>query len=303
MKTPKIVVILLNYNSDSHTLECVASLRHVLSPAFEGVIIDNHSAEVSFQFLQKSISDWTLIRTEENLGYAGGINVGIRHALKMGADNLLLLNNDAVVEPDFLTPLVKRAESDPNIGIVGSKVVDYYKRDFIQAAGTRVPWGLGSFNIEGSADDPSLNIVKSFPALTGCVWLVRASVFEKVGFLNEDYFLYAEDVEFCWRVQKKFKIIYEPSSVVYHKDGGSSPNAKARGKVVYYCTRNKCYFMRSKGLLEFSFFFLHYFVGRSAKALLWFCKGDYWKTWGVYRGFVDFFCGKTGPLFNKGGRF
>lgn len=297
MENPKVLILLVNYNSDTYTIACIESLRQITYPHFEILIVDNGSRTESITRLKEKIKGIPILENGENLGYGGAANVGIRYGLEQGADYILLLNNDTTVKPDFLQALVEAAEEDPRIGIVGSKILCWDDPTRVQAAGMDVYWGIGTFNRkDGEINDPKLNRREFFRALTGCSILVRSKVFKEIGLFNEKYFLYAEDVEFCWRTQKKYKILYEPKSVIYHKDGGSSPSPEAQGRVAYYSTRNKCYFMLSKGSkVEFLFFISHYFFSRSIKALRWYLKGEKRKGWGVYRGFLDFLRKKQGP--------
>jgi hypothetical protein len=166
-----------------------------------------------------------LIQTGSNLGFAGGNNVGIRYALKRGADYIWLLNNDTVVDQNALTEMMKPATSDGRIGIVGSKLLSYGKPETIETTGGGriIPW-LGVIKHIGAgrrdAGGWDKNIEPDY--ICGASLLIGATVLEKVGLLDETYFFYAEDADLGERVRRSgFTIKYCPAGKVWHRQGGS----------------------------------------------------------------------------------
>ncbi|MDB5525903.1 MAG: glycosyltransferase family 2 protein [Rhizobium sp.] len=169
----------------------------------------------------------TLIQTGRNGGFAAGNNVGIRHALAGDFDYFWLLNNDTEVEPDALTWLIRRMEEDPQVGMCGSTLIYHGQRDLIQN------WGGASFialkgrGIQlGERKKPSDPIDRSaveaqLGYISGASMFVSRAFLEQVGLMQEDYFLYWEELDWATRARGLFKLGYAPKSVVYHKVGAS----------------------------------------------------------------------------------
>lgn len=201
-----------------------------------------------------------IIQTGENLGFAGGSNIGIRYVIEKGSDYVLLLNNDTVVDKEFLEPLIKTAESNKENGIVGPKIYYYYDPEIIQAAGGKVSWtGLHSLIGEKEKDICQHDKIKEVGFISGAAMMIKRHVTEDVGLFDEDYFLYTEDVDWCYRVSKKgYKLIYIPSSKVWHK-GSSSIRKTKNSTPLYYRTRNKILFMRKNANLIHWMIFLPFF--------------------------------------------
>lgn len=206
-----------------------------------------------------------LIKNGKNHGFAEGNNIAIRYALKaLNPGYILLLNNDTVVDEVFLDELVKIAESDESIGLVGPKVYYYDcegKTDVINFAGGVINWFLGTpthlgLNIQ---DNGQFNEVKSVDFITGAALCIRSEVFEKVGLLNSKYFAYWEDADFCVRAhEQSYKLVYIPSSKIWHKVSSSSKTIS--GFSLYQITRNMFWFMKSHAsMCQYCCWLLYYF--------------------------------------------
>lgn len=180
-----------------------------------------------------------LIQSEENLGFAGGNNIAIKYSLNTGSDYYMLLNNDTVVQSDFLEPLIETMKSDNKIGIVGSKIYDYNSPDKVLYSGGEVDMIRGSgYHFK---DDRFKNPTEvSF--ITGCLWLVNPNLIKDIGLMDEKYFLYLEDTDFCYRANKAgYKLIYNPFSFIFHKE--SNTTGKLSPLSLYYTSRNRPYFV------------------------------------------------------------
>lgn len=275
----KVLIILVNWNGWRDTLECLASLRKLTGTQYRVVVCDNGSADDSVQQItawakvqrltwaqydcnaaeqggKRSVDPWlTVIRSDENLGFAGGNNVGLRYGLaRAGFDYFWLLNNDTVVKPDSLTYLVERMRQDPEIGICGSTILNYTKRDKILALGggryiswLGVPWHHGRVyryapDINQKRAETRMNYVE------GASMLVSRSFLEQIGLMNEEYFLYFEELDWTLRSRGRFRLGYAPASIVYHKVGtsiGTSSNPARKSLVCdYYTIRNRIRFTR-----------------------------------------------------------
>jgi GT2 family glycosyltransferase len=167
-----------------------------------------------------------LVQTGGNLGYAGGNNVGIQYALKRDPKGYVwLLNNDTVVQPDALRHMVELAEREPGAGMVGAKLMDYDEPELFQAAGggTLIPWrGLTRHVAEGERDEGQWDEVLEPDYITGASLLVKSEVVAAIGEMDERYFLYSEEVDWCLRAKEQgWRMLYSPKSVVWHKGGQS----------------------------------------------------------------------------------
>ncbi len=210
---PKIFIIILNYNGKDVIKNCLASVFKIDYPDFEVVLVDNNSADGSFEFAKANFSKAHFIKNEENLGYAAGNNAGIRFALERMADYILLLNNDTEVEKDFLTRLVEKAEKDEKIGIASPVIFNGHTRQ-VWFCGGKINWR--AMRTEHSQKILVEDFYETGFA-TGCAMLVRAAVFKEIGLLDEDFFLYWEDADFSARSRRAgFKNIVVVGSWVYH---------------------------------------------------------------------------------------
>jgi GT2 family glycosyltransferase len=253
INAPKVFIILVNWNGWQDTIECLQSLEVLDYPNREVVVVDNGSTDQSVQKIRTEHPDVTLIESKENRGFAGGNNLGINYAVVKDADYCWLLNNDTVVEKGALFALVDRIERDPAIGICGSKLVYYHQRDTIQAlaGGTYNKWLGVSIKIGGqvSADseiEPA-EVEEQLDFIIGASMLVSREFIREVGLLNEEYFLYYEEIDWATRAEGKFKLGFAPESIVYHKEGASiggrqnQPAEKSR-KSDYYQLKNRLKF-------------------------------------------------------------
>lgn len=182
-----------------------------------------------------------LIKNKDNYGFAGGNNIGIKFALSvLNPDYILLLNNDTVVDIGFLDKLVKVAEKEKNIGIVGPKILYYHNNRVINSVGAKVNWKFGSAaNIgENELDYGQYGLLTEREALLGACMLIKSEVFLKTGLLDEKFFIILEETDFCIRTKKQnYKIMYNPLAIVYHK-GEQSRKRISLGNI-YYSYRNR----------------------------------------------------------------
>lgn len=243
MGNPNIHIILLNYNGYKDTIDCIKSLQSIDYPNYKIVIVDNNSTDESeeniINFINK-MDNTHFIQTGKNLGFSGGNNVGIKYALENNADYICLLNNDTTVEPDFLTILTNQMEQDKSIGIAAGKIMYYSKPDVIWSAGGFIDERkcLGYHYGINQKDSEEFNNTKKVSFLTGCLQLIRADVLKNIGLYDEEYFLYMEDVDFCYRARLNgYKLEYIPESKIYHKVSASTGGEQSP-MVLYYMTRN-----------------------------------------------------------------
>lgn len=271
---PPVAVILVNYNGWKDTLECLASVMKNDYPHYRVYICDNGSRDGSFGRLKKWVKDHgpadngkvILIRSGKNMGFAGGNNLAIRKAMKDGADHVLLLNNDTIVEGDFITRLVDAWEKEPRAGALGGKIYYYGKRKRIWAAGggfvNRFTGVSRHFGLD-QTDNPGNSRERNLDYLTGCLMLVTREAIRKTGLMDEKYFLYYEESDWQFRMRKQgFRILYVPDSRIYHKVSASS--GRDNPVMKYYFVRNRIYFIRK----NFGFFFRAIALGWTVCATL-----------------------------------
>ncbi len=237
---PAVTVVVLNWNNLPDTIECLESLRSVAYPALRVLLVDNGSTDGSEAALHARFPDLDVLQTGENLGFAGGNNAGIRRALAAGADHVVLLNNDTTVDPGFVTALVDAARENPRAGLLSSKILLFDRPDVLWFAGASFhPWlGWGRHRGHGKRDAGQYERVEETDRPTGCALLATRACCERVGLLREEYFCYAEDLEWGLRARAQgFQILYVPGSRVWHKVSRSTGGARSTLPLRYQ-TRN-----------------------------------------------------------------
>jgi hypothetical protein len=228
MTNSSVAVIIVNWNRKDDTLACLESLARVTYPRFRIILVDNGSDDGSAEAVRSLFPHVMVIALPQNLRFAGGNNVGLREVLARGDEYALLLNNDTTVEPDFLQPLVAAAENDPAVGLVGPKILYYNRPHVIWFAGgvIRPTFGYVRHYGQRKPDNGCWDQPRSVSFLTGCCLLIRREALEKVGLLDEGYYLYSEDADYCLRATRAgYTLWYEPKSRVYHKVSSSTGGA------------------------------------------------------------------------------
>jgi len=236
-RAPRVVLLILTWNRRDDVLRCVASLSRLTYPNCLPVVIDNASADGTVAALRDGYPDLTIIQNAHNLGYAGGNNVGLRWALEHAADYVLIINNDTEVTADMVTELVRVAESDATIGVVGC-------RNILMDDPTRL-WGAhgvltyGPFVVrtdgEGMPDGPRWQVVKEVDWVIGNGYLWRRAALERVGLLDESFFAYHEDVDWCLRARTAgFRVVYAGTASILHKGAAHAEGAQRHALLTWY---------------------------------------------------------------------
>lgn len=254
MNDPFVVIVLVNYNNAADTIECVESLAQITYSNVRTVVVDNGSSDASLEKLTEAKQKYSfeLIDAGTNGGFSAGNNIGIVYALEADADYILLLNNDTLVEPDFLTELIKVHGQNSQCDLTIGKIYYAYDRPKLWYAGGTINSRTGRTVHEryGEIDtDLSDREPREVSFATGCCICMKAEVARTVGLLDEDYFLYEEDCDYSLRVAQKGKhIFYVPTSVIYHKVSASTGEASPSSQ--YYTARNHMWLIKKhfKGL-------------------------------------------------------
>jgi GT2 family glycosyltransferase len=245
---PRVSIIILNYNGLGYLKDCLASLNSQTYPNFRIIVCDNASKDGTAEFLTKNFPNVTLIRNNKNLGFAKGNNIAIDYALKEGDDYIFLLNNDTIVEPDSLGKLVKTAESDDSVGIVGPMVFDLKNKCFVQEAGMSIDKFGYPVPVKGEQNNRN-RIVSEVFFVSGCALLIKKEVLQKIGYFDDEYFMFAEDLDLCWRAQLAgYKVVVNKESRIYHASGGSISGGVAKTK--HYSTDVRRIFLREKNTIR-----------------------------------------------------
>lgn len=243
----KVALIIINYNCYIDTIGCLNSLDKIEYPRIKVFLVDNHSKNESVNILsdhfKKKAHKYEIVFTplNKNLGFAGGNNIAIKQAYEEGFQYFWLLNNDTMVDKYALSKLVDAIERDKSIGIVGSKIY-YHGTNKIWFAGGRINSWTGKTGHIGMKEDDQgqYDRMCEVDYITGCSLLFRREVLETVGYMKEDYFLYYEETEWNIRArQRGWRIVYVPTSKVYHKVSLASGGEKNPAPyVAYYDIRN-----------------------------------------------------------------
>ena len=295
---PLLSIILVNWNRPRDTLDCIQSIRESTYSNYNIIVVDNDSRDDSLMQLRSSRSTFILLEAETNLGFTGGNNLGIRRARDLKADYIMLLNNDTFIAPDALEKMVQAAVSESSTGIVTPKILFHPQRNLIWAAGTdfnsRYMMGrLSGYNLE---DDGRFDQERFLVWATGCAMLIRRELINEVGMLCDDYFAVGEDLDFSLRAKKAgYKIRYEPSAIIWHKESASAGGHDAP-QYVYYQLRN--YFLfhgrwaQNRGQLLMSVGYVLLYAGK--RILRFIFQGRWRSLLGVFYGIRDATLGRKG---------
>jgi GT2 family glycosyltransferase len=238
--TSRVTAVVLSWNGTEETLACLRSLSAATYPALSALVVDNASTDDVAAAVAGAFPDVRVIRLEENRGFSGGVNAGLEAALADGADHVLLLNNDATVEPGFLEPLVAAA-SEPGVGAVSSQILHSDPPHVVWYAGASYDPRRGHQGRHEHYGEPRLPASASpYPTDRACggAMLVPRAAAEGVGELDDDLFAYAEDVDWSMRARAAgLSILVVPASVVFHTVSAASGGASSP-TTLYYALRN-----------------------------------------------------------------
>jgi GT2 family glycosyltransferase len=220
---PPVYCIVLNWNGWKDTIECLNALEESTYSSLTIIVVDNGSTDDSVERIQSAFPNIPLLQTGSNLGFASGNNVGMRYALDRGTDYIWLLNNDTRPAPNALSALVEKAMTDRRIGAVAS--ICYYA----DAPSTVQVWAGTRFNLWTGYSPPITQPHPDewFHALNGTSLLIACTAIEAIGLLDEMFFLYWEDTEYCLRLRNHgWRLAAAPNSRVLHKVSASTGGNK-----------------------------------------------------------------------------
>lgn len=240
----KVAIILVNYNGITDTVECVKSIEESTYESYEIILVENGSNDYekikSNTYLNEKT---TILFSDKNCGFSGGNNIAIRYALKKDFDYVLLLNNDTVVDKDFLCHLIETSMKF-NAGIVTGDIYIYYEKNKLWYSAGEYNKKTGTTLMCGINKDKKVPVEVNFA--TGCLLLLSREIIENCGLLSDDFFLYSEDTDYCCNaLRKSQKIVWTPNSKIYHKVSASSKENSPFQE--YYLIRNNLMIIRKYG--------------------------------------------------------
>jgi GT2 family glycosyltransferase len=256
-KYPRVFIVVLNYNGAETIINCLKSVYQQQYSNYELVVVDNNSKDGSFELAKKYFSNAHFIKNEKNIGFAAGNNVGIRFALEKFADYIFLLNNDAIIDEKAILGLINEAEKNTGAGLLSPVIFD--KNNHVWFAGGQIKW----FSMKTThLVKISSNKTYSTDYLSGCAMLIKKEVFKTAGLLDEKYFLYYEDADFCLRAKRNnFGCMVVPDTKVQHFEK-SEQDQKNK---VYWLVLSGLIFFKNNTPLVFSPWIGLYFILRRIK--------------------------------------
>ncbi|MCX2745848.1 glycosyltransferase family 2 protein [Mangrovivirga sp. M17] len=240
---PKVSIITVNFNQELMTREFLDYIRGLTYPNLETIVVDNGSNPKLSNKIKSDYPEITFLNSDVNLGFAGGNNLGIS---KASGEFILLLNNDTVLKPGFLEPLINNATSIDNLGMATPKIKFQEGDNLIQYAGATAIHpltGRGRSIGHLEKDEGQYDTIYETNLAHGCALLIPKKVIYDIGLMPEIFFLYYEEHDWCEKAKRKgYKIFYIGLSEVTHKE--SVTVGKGNPLKTYYLTRNRLLFMR-----------------------------------------------------------
>jgi GT2 family glycosyltransferase len=239
MTQPLVVTIILNTNRCEDTCAALASLAQSTYTNNRIIVLDNASTDGSVPAIHTKYPDVQVIELERNLGYAGNNNIGIKAALAQDAEWVFVLNEDTIIAPDCLEQLMWIGESNPRIGVLGPMVYHYDEPTVIQSAGGMLSRNWETWHLaQNQVDEGHVFKPHEVDWISGCAILVRRQVIDEVSMLDERFFYYYEETDWCLRAKAHhWHIIHVPGARLWHK--GVQRDYHPKPSVTYYATRNR----------------------------------------------------------------
>lgn len=239
---PNVGIVLVNYNGEKFQNDCIKTVKEMDYSNYKIILVDNDSKDNSIQMVRDNYPDVIIIENGNNYGVAKGNNIGIRAALDAGCEYILLLNNDTELDKKLLSKLVSKADVNT---ITVPKIYYYKPKDLIWFAGGKISWLKGTTEHIGvmQKDSEILNRECKVSYAPTCCFLVHKAIFEKIGLMDENYFMYYDDTDFCVRAtDNNINILYVPEANIFHKVSSSTGGENSLVSE-YYMYRNRLYFI------------------------------------------------------------
>ena len=295
-------VVVLNWRNAAGTIACLDSLKKVTASDVTVIAVDNGSGDGSVAAIREQYPDVTLLETGANLGYAGGNNVGIRYVLDHGAEYVGILNNDALVDPTFLKPLLAASQQAADEAILTPMICETEEPEIIWALGGHIEWQTATSQLLHAGERRAAwkdCAPQKVDFAIGTAMLASRQVWEKAGLIDESFFLYYEETDWCMHARRLgIPCLAVPASCVWHEAGASG--GRTSPQVTYYMTRNALWFLKRnltgrQRILP---------LWRVAWQAHWYVLGDIRRgqtdrARARLRGVYDFARGRTGPRVDR----
>lgn len=254
----KTAVIILHYKNENDTYECLETLHNNSCPTqYITIVVANRPSSKFISEIKSRFPKIIVISLEENIGFADGVNMGIKKAIELDCEYMILLNNDVLVGRDLVNKITDFAKTKSFIGLISPKIYfapgcEYHKNRYKKEEKGKIIWYAGGLvdwsNIYAShrgvdeVDHGQYEEIIETDFATGCCMLIKRKVVDKIGFFDKKYFLYFEDIDYSMRAKNSgFQVVYYPGAFLWHKNASSSekPGSPIH---IYYQTRNRLYF-------------------------------------------------------------
>lgn len=282
MNKPLVSVIILGYNGKKYIDMCLKSIFAMSYKNIEVIFVDNASVDGSSDYIKKNYKKVIILKNEKNLGFAGGHDIAIKHAK---GDAIITINIDSFVEKNLLDVLIPELYKSPDIGMVYPKLVEYPNSNLIDSIGSFFTI-TGILYHFGHDRDESLPIYNKplEPYATKGALLVRMSVIKKIGFFDNDYFLYFEETDFCHRLWLAgYRIVYVPTTKNFHIGAGVTRTMK-ESFIIFHSEKNRvCTYLKnlSFGYLWKVLFFI--FLIHESSSIYFLIKGRFGNAWAIQK--------------------
>lgn len=279
-----IWTILINYNGLSDTIDCIKSINSATYKT-QILVVDNASDENEIEKIKANFQDVICMQNENNSGFAEGNNIGFRYAMEHGADYVLLLNNDTIIDNEMISFLIEKADSKT---ICVPQMLYFSEPNKIWYGGGNINKITGNIKTDCYNEIDKGNQVSHYCSFaTGCCMLIPMEIIKKIGGLKKEYFMYCEDTEFCIRaMENQYKILYVPEAKLWHKVSASTGGAGSAHSI-YYSSRNRLYYIQEhKKYFRFTAFFCALFSRYIRIVQCYLKRDELWKYY--YKAVVDY---------------
>ena len=259
----RVFTIILNYNNFADSRECIESLNKILLPQNYSnriILVDNNSSDGSGRKLKNLFGDSIIyIESDDNGGYAAGNNIGIKYAKEAGAEYICVLNNDTVILEDFFSPCIDYIVEHNDVAFISPAIEDYSSNK-VQSTGGDIFFRRGEVTVKNSGKDKSkLPSVIESDYIGGACMLFKADIIDRLGYIPENYFLFFEETEWCWKA-KELEMHNVCLSCVSIKHKGSASIDSVLGLHAYMMERNRIVFLKRNAPNLFVYYCAYLFL-------------------------------------------
>jgi len=296
MKSSNIAVILVNWNQYELTRSCIISILNCSFQDFEIFLVDNASEDNSLEKLKQEFSDITFIQNKKNLGFTGANNIAIKEAIRRKFEYIMLLNNDTEVKFNFFEPLLLSLKNDTKLVAVQPLILNFHDKNTVWNFGGKFNNFFGYVTTMNKGINKSKLLEnKNTEWISGCCFLFKSEIIDKIGYLDDYFFVYYEDADFSLRIKEAgYEIGLQKNSEIYHHEGASwklkklNKEGKLSPYTRYLTIRNHIYFIQ-KHQIKFNFLgkWIYQFFKIFSFSFYFIVRMRFQKLSMVFKGFKD----------------